>query len=146
MKKYNIYCDMDGVLANFNKEPNAVERFENEIGFFYRLEPIKSNVKALIELINNKNFNVYILSASPNKQADFDKKMWLGKYLPQMKRENIILMRNGQNKADFVKTKENNILFDDYSKNVNDFIEKGFQAYQIKKYKTIKRVFQQIGC
>ena len=29
-KEINIYCDMDGVLADFNAEPNAVERFETQ--------------------------------------------------------------------------------------------------------------------
>ena len=33
----NIYCDMDGVIADFNNEPNAVERFATEKGFFKKL-------------------------------------------------------------------------------------------------------------
>ena len=54
MKKLNIYCDMDGVLADFNAEINAVERFKKEKGFFKRLKPFERNVNALRELILNK--------------------------------------------------------------------------------------------
>ena len=146
MKNYNvnIYCDMDGVLADFNKRVRAVERFENEKGFFKNLAPIKTNVESIKLLIEN-NYNVYILSASPNESADNDKLEWLKKYLPMIKNENIILMRNGENKADFVKTTENNLLFDDYSKNVNDFLNRGFDSVRIEKYFTIKRYIKIIG-
>ena len=71
MKELNIYVDMDGVLANFNAEPNAVERFKSELGFFAKLKPIQSNVAFVNELIENE-FNVFILSASPNNNADKD--------------------------------------------------------------------------
>ena len=146
MKNYNvnIYCDMDGVLANFSRKVRAVERFENEKGFFKNLAPIKTNVESIKLLIEN-NYNVYILSASPNESADNDKIEWLKKYLPMIKNENIILMRNGENKADFVKTNENNLLFDDYSKNVNDFLNRGFDSVKIEKYFTIKRYIKIIG-
>ena len=90
MKKLNIYCDMDGVLADFNAEINAVERFKKEKGFFKRLKPFERNVRALRKLILNKNVNVYILSASPNARADKDKIKWLKKYMPFIKKENII--------------------------------------------------------
>lgn len=136
----NLYCDMDNVLANFKLERNGVGRYEKEKSFFKRLKPIKSNVKALNELLNNENYNVFILSASPNVSADNDKLEWLKKYLPNLKKENIILMRNGKNKADYVKTTENNVLVDDYSKNCLDFVNKGYRAYLIAPYKTIKRV------
>ena len=146
MKNYNvnIYCDMDGVLANFARKVRAVERFENEKGFFKNLAPIKTNVESIKLLIEN-DYNVYILSASPNESADNDKLEWLKKYLPMIKNENIILMRNWQNKADFVKTNENNLLFDDYMKNVNDFLNRGFDSVKIEKYFTIKRYIRIIG-
>lgn len=141
MKELNIYVDMDGVLANFNAEPNAVERFKNELGFFAKLKPIQSNVNFVKELIEN-NFNVFILSASPNENADKDKITWLKKFLPHLQPQNIIIIRNGQNKADFVVTKENNILFDDYGKNCRDFKSRGYMSCKVKKYLTIRRLFQ----
>ena len=46
-KKINIYCDMDGVLADFNAQENAVERFASEKGFFQKLAPMNANIYAL---------------------------------------------------------------------------------------------------
>ena len=136
--KVKIYCDMDGVLADFNAEPNAVERFQTEAGFFYKLRPIKNNVKAIRKLIAD-GFEVNILSASPNMMADGNKIKWLNKYLPMIKAENIIIMRNGENKADYVKADGKIILFDDWGKNCRDFREKGFEAYKVDGWHTISR-------
>lgn len=137
-----IYVDMDGVLANFDKEINAVERFAKEEGFFKKLKPISSNVAFINDLISN-GFNVCVLSASPNKSADNDKIEWLKRYIPNLKK--YIIIRNGENKADFVKTNGVNVLFDDWGKNCRDFEDKGFKAYQVKKYKTIRKLFKDLG-
>ena len=45
--RINIYVDMDGVLADFNAEPDGVARFRTEKGFFRNLKPLKKNAKAL---------------------------------------------------------------------------------------------------
>lgn len=45
-----VYCDMDGVLADFDAEPNAVERFRNEKDFFANLTPIAENLLGLATL------------------------------------------------------------------------------------------------
>ena len=39
----NIYIDLDGVLADFNSEPDGVLRFAVESGFFKRLKALKKN-------------------------------------------------------------------------------------------------------
>ena len=33
-ERTNVYLDMDGVIADFNNEPKALERFATEAGFF----------------------------------------------------------------------------------------------------------------
>lgn len=139
-KDFDIYVDMDGVLANFDHEKDAVNRFKTEKGFFKRLKPIKSNVKAFNELVKN-NYNIYILTASPNEQADKDKIKWCEKHL-NINKNRIITMRIGQNKADFVMRPNQpyNLLIDDYNKNCFDFVNRGYEAKQIRPYKTIKRL------
>lgn len=123
MNMNRIFLDMDGTLAKFNV-PNSLERFATEKGFFARLGAYKG-----IETINEmaKKGNVYIISASPNMYADLDKKLWLKKYLPNLKNENIIFCRNGENKAKHIekvlgiKIDKTCFLLDDYTKNLREW-------------------------
>lgn len=108
------YFDMDGVLADFDGQPNALERFDKEKGFFQKLKPTKL-VKGLNRQLAENNENIYILTASPNEQADIDKVLWLYEYVPNIKPENIVIVRNGKDKAQYAK---DNILIDDYSDNL----------------------------
>lgn len=125
MKK--IFLDMDGTIARFNVR-NALVRFDNEIGFFAKLLAYKG-----IEEINEmaKNGNIYIISASPNFQADKDKIEWLAKYLPNLPMENICFCRLGTNKADEIskvldiKIDKTCILLDDYTKNLTEWESAG---------------------
>lgn len=130
-----IYCDMDGVVADFNNEPNAVERFREEKGFFFKLKPIEINVNAIKELARYNE--VYILTASPNPRADKDKIKWLKKYMPFIAKENIIICRNGERKVDFMKS-DYGILLDDYSVNLQEWtFKRGNIGYKISEAQTI---------
>jgi 5'(3')-deoxyribonucleotidase len=120
----NIYVDMDGVVADFNGMPSAIDRFDNEAGFFANLTPLHNNLLA-IEIIIGYGANVHILSASPNEQADKDKMEWLEKYLPDVPKENIIICRTGDTKADYVKDMSGALLIDDYTHNLIEWKENG---------------------
>ena len=122
-----LFIDLDGTVAKFNVR-NALERFDKEIGFFANLGAYKG-----IEAINKMALlkNVYVISASPNAQADIDKMIWLNKYLPNIPKENITLCRLGENKAKIIENKYNLIidsncyLLDDYSKNLFEWVANG---------------------
>ena len=115
-----IFLDLDGTLAKFNVR-NALERFDKEEGFFTRLKAYKN-----IEIVNElaKNNNLFVISASPNEQADKDKLEWLSKYLPNIQLDNITICRLGQNKGQVIQDKYNIAinnscyLLDDYTKNL----------------------------
>ena len=118
-----IFLDLDGTLARFNVR-NALERFDKEEGFFARLKAYK-NIEVVNELA--KTNNLFIISASPNEQADKDKMIWLEKYLPNINVENITICRLGQNKAQIIQDKynitinEECYLLDDYTKNLDEW-------------------------
>lgn len=115
-----IFLDLDGTLARFNVR-NALERFDKEVGFFSKLLAYKG-----IEIVNElaKTNQLFIISASPNEQADIDKMIWLEKYLPNIKKENVTICRLGENKAKVIEDKYNItidktcFLLDDYTKNL----------------------------
>lgn len=118
-----IFLDLDGTLAKFNVK-NALARFDNEIGFFAKLGAYKG-----VDYVNAlaKSGCLYVISASPNTQADNDKMTWLKKYLPNIKEENIVLCRLGENKAKVIENKLNIkidktcYLLDDYTKNLQEW-------------------------
>lgn len=125
MKK--IFLDLDGTVAKFNVR-NALKRFDNEIGFFAKLGAYKG-----IESVNElaKSGIIYIISASPNAQADNDKMIWINKYLPNVPLENITMCRVGENKAKIIENKysmsisQECYLLDDYTKNLQEWVANG---------------------
>ena len=125
MKK--IFLDVDGTLAKFNV-PNALNRFDKEIGFFARLKPYKG-IGEIDRLAQGGN--VYIISASPNLTADLDKMQWVKKYIPNIQNNNNVICRIGENKANAIKRKlgisiDNECyLLDDYTKNLVEWEQAG---------------------
>ena len=114
---------MIGTLARFNVK-NALERFATEEGFFAKLKAYK-NIEEINEMA--KNGNVYIISASPNTQADIDKIQWITEHLPNINLlTNVFICRIGENKAKFLNAKgitidKTCVLLDDYTKNLTEW-------------------------
>lgn len=121
--KKRIFLDLDGTLAKFSEEPNALQRFATEKGFFANLKPFEG-----IEIINElaKQYNLYVLSASPNPYADEDKIAWVHKYLPNIEEGHILICRNGDCKAFYLYRIGLHIdkacyLLDDYTENLEQW-------------------------
>lgn len=110
---------MDGVLARFEQAPDALERFATEAGFFRTLEPTKyvKTVRATLAQYPQ----TYILTSSPNEQADADKRAWIEQYVPELAKR-VICVRTGLEKAKFAKGA---ILIDDYTENLVEWERKG---------------------
>ena len=122
------YFDMDGVLANFHKEPYS---FANIISreWIANLEPFMENVKIVRNLIA-KGEKVYILSKAARETSKMGKIEWLARYIPELKAENIIIIVGNGKKVDYIK--EDGILVDDDIKNINPWIKAGHPAIHVE--------------
>lgn len=158
-----IFLDMDGTLARFNV-PNALNRFNNEEGFFANLKAYKG-----IEIINQlcEDYSeVYIISASPDESTDNDKIKWLDKYLPDINIDKVLFCRLGENKAKEIERRLNIkidtdcYLLDDYTKNLQEWEELGgtgikrithcsdnstkkWKGLELKKLENLIKLFQE---
>lgn len=114
---------MDGVLADFDGQVNALDRYKLETGFFSQLQtlPLLEQVRAML-IDPQTRQKIYILSASPNEKTDHDKKIWLSKHLPLLYESHIIFVRNGADKAQYA---NGAILIDDYTPNLKKWEQAG---------------------
>lgn len=135
---------MDGVLADFNAEVNAIDRFKTERGFFKDLQVMQDNLNALKVLMTS--YKVKILSTSPNSQADRDKFAWLMKHLPNLMIADIIFTRPNRDKADYVPVSPQALLIDDYTANLKAWADKGGSVLKlVNKYDSVKGKHTALG-
>ena len=131
-----IYCDMDGVLADFDGEADAVNRFRDEEGFFRKLKPIQNNIDTLKKL--SKHYTIMIISASPHEDADQDKRYWLKQHLSWLKDNQMVFCRIGVNKS--LLAKKGCRLFDDWGKNCKEWEDADYDniAYKVSPKHSIQ--------
>ena len=135
--KYTIYCDMDGVLCDFDKRfmefSNGIppSRYESEFGkkAFWKLIsgqgvkfwvdiPWMSNGKQLWDYI--KSYNPSLLSApSMEESSRSGKRLWVDNEIPGTK----LILRSAEQKQEFAKP--NAILIDDRPSNIEQWRAKG---------------------
>ncbi len=136
MKKTNYYFDMDGVLANFHKEPFGWKKAGN-YDFIFNLEPFMNNIEIAKNLIAEGN-KVYISSLCRNEEAKKAKIDWLKKYLPEIPSYRIIIIVGHGNKAEHLKTKTG-VLIDDKEDNCKKWEKAGMKSIWLEtKGATIK--------
>ena len=130
-KKYDIFVDMDGVIADYD--------VGNPLDFFNK-RPLNNNINVLKEISKLENITLHILSICRKDSQIEEKNIWLDKYAPFFTNRNILSketfagVTSSDLKVNFLKNfKENNqtniILIDDdnfiikeVKKNISDVI------------------------
>lgn len=145
--------DMDDTPTHFNQVKDALKKFTTEKDFFTNLQPTPLTTYINRQLQENTLIpnQVYIVSASPNLQADKDKLKWIKRHLPNLSDSNVLFTRLGENKAVSFKNKynlldkdlQNYILFDDYTKNLVEWkLQGGLVIKIINEYNNTKQSYK----
>ena len=137
-QKYTIYCDMDGVLVDFDKQfekasggispneyrdKNGIEAFwnlidvVNGIGFWVGM-PWMPNGKQLWEYIKPNN-PMLLSSPSRSESSRLGKRLWVRNNIPGTK----LILANSYNKKNYADI--NSILIDDRQSNIDQWIAAG---------------------
>ena len=120
-KKKKLFLDFDGTLAEFK---NVGPDIYSAKGYSRNLEPLHNVVKAAKMLYESGTFELFLLSAVlPYDHCIADKNIWLDVHLPELKAENRIYSKYGDNKYEaLVKSgiivESGDIFLDDYTKNL----------------------------
>lgn len=116
----HLYIDMDGVLAKWNTCDSIEDTFQQ--GYFLSREPETEIVK-LIFLLNRAGINTRILTAVyQNGYAAKEKKQWLRDLGIH---NEVVMVPYGESKHAYVSDDGLNILLDDYSKNLTEWVSDG---------------------
>lgn len=136
VKNFQLYVDMDGVLADFDRAvldnfgyyPHEVGdtemtfRVVNHKDFWLNIPPMK-DMRQLWTFV--KVYNPFILTATANwdrERCMHSKPEWIKRHLPDFDISRLKLVRRSE-KASFAAS--NAILIDDYSKNIIEWREAG---------------------
>lgn len=93
-QKEVLYCDLDGVIVDYDKFKHLSEDERRLPGFFANLQPIEGAIEAFKLL--HERFDVYILSTAPwsNPHAWSEKRLWVEKHLGEYAFKRLILSHN----------------------------------------------------
>lgn len=151
----NVYCDMDGVLANFTEGMErlfnlsgiaAIEKFlsspdawatveQHHPDLFAQLKPLPDAaalMRVLKQLERDKRINLFILTAVPEEllhsRAILDKKDWMYRHFQIDPRKVFVGTRKDKSTYALIDKMEGrvpSILIDDYKKNIKEWETRG---------------------
>ena len=103
-------------------------------GYFASLAPRYEMVESVKGLIKLGQFDVYVLSAvipECAEQSKREKMKWLDKYIPEIDAYHRFFTICGTSKSEAIKDlSSNDILLDDHSPNLNEWIEAGGESHK----------------
>lgn len=128
MSKQRIFIDMDGTLAVFEKG-NSMEQVCSP-GYFLHLKPIENMIFATKRLVQDENFEIFILSHVLSDRAETEKHRWLDMFLPEIERNHRIFVpcEKGKEKSVPAGIRQKDVLLDDYTKNLKEWTGIGIKV------------------
>lgn len=116
-QKVKVYFDMDGTLAEYDVEDKE-KILSNQAGLYLTKRPLKSIINVADKLAKIDNIEICIASNCHFKEQKEEKLLWLEKYTPFIKKENI-----------------NIIVFNDmiFSKEEKDFLKANLIISNLKQ-------------
>ena len=116
-QKVKVYFDMDGTLAEYDAEDKE-KILSNQARVYLTKRPLKSIINVADKLAKIDNIEICIASNCHFKEQKEEKLLWLEKYTPFIKKENI-----------------NIIVFNDmiFSKEEKDFLKANLIISNLKQ-------------
>lgn len=134
-KKVRIFVDMDGTIADIHSIQNWWERCQSEPDFFEKLLPFQNLIKALFFIKTHYEESIELCSLSAvndeQKSAKTSKNIWMDMHAVFIEERvfSVIGERKSKSVGGICRT---DILLDDYSQNLFEWVEDGGTAIKVK--------------
>ena len=129
MARTSYYFDMDGVMANFHEHKDGW-KYAGSYNFIRNLKPFMDTVNLINDMIANGK-SVYISSLCRNETAKQAKIDWLAEYIPNLRKDHIIILVGNGKKVENRKTK-GGVLIDDKEANIKQWRKAGLKAVYVE--------------